>query len=318
MLRSVLLNLSTAKWSRRFVTESRVARRVASRFVAGETFPEAIRPIRDLNARRIAATVDHLGESVATNEDAVRATEEYLGLLEAISQADVWANVSLKLSQLGQQLSRELCALNLKKILDRARQQGIFVRMDMEDSPWVDPTLELYEQMRTLGYDNVGVVIQAYLYRSQQDVEELLSKLARIRLCKGAYKEPAEIAFPNKRDVDKNYLALARRLLDASREARLPADLGRCIPPLAAIATHDERIIRAVAQYAREHDIARDQFEFQMLYGIRRDLQESLAAEGYAVRVYVPYGTEWYPYFMRRLAERPANLWFFISNFIRR
>lgn len=318
MLRSVLLNLSTAKWSRRLVTESSLARRVASRFVAGETLPDAIRAIRELNARQVTATVDHLGESVVMADDAVRATEDYLGLLEEIYKADLCANASLKLSQLGQQLSLDLCAVNLRKILDRAKQKGIFVRIDMEDSTCVDPTLGLYEQMRALGYDNVGVVIQAYLYRSQQDVEKLLSEGTRVRLCKGAYREPAEIAFPNKGDVDKNYLALAKRLLETSQAAHLPADPRRCIPPLAAIATHDERIIRAVAQYAREHNIARDQFEFQMLYGIRRDLQETLAAQGHAVRVYVPYGTEWYPYFMRRLAERPANLWFFISNFIRR
>jgi proline dehydrogenase len=188
----------------------------------------------------------------------------------------------------------------------------------MEDSPSVDLTLGLYGQMRAQGYDNVGVVLQAYLYRSQADLEKLISRGSRVRLCKGAYKEPAEVAFPKKRDVDKNYLTLAKRLLDASQEAALPADPRRCIPPPAAIATHDEKIIREVVRYAGERGIGRDRFEFQMLFGIRRDLQESLAAGGYAVRVYVPYGTEWYPYFMRRLAERPANLWFFISNFIRR
>lgn len=318
MLRSVMLNLSTAKWSRTFVTESPLARRVALRFVAGETFGEAIGPIRELNERRIAATVDHLGESVTGKADAARATQEYLNLLEKISQAGLQANVSLKLSQLGQQLSADVCAANLTQILERARQRGRFVRIDMEDSPWVDSTLGLYERLRGLGYDNVGVVIQAYLYRSQEDVKKLLSTGTRIRLCKGAYKEPAAIAFPRKRDVDQNYLVLAQSLLEASQEAHLPADPQHCTPPLAALATHDERIIRDLVHYARERGIAPDLFEFQMLYGIRRDLQVSLAAEGYAVRVYVPYGTEWYPYFMRRLAERPANLWFFISNFIRR
>ena len=317
MLRSLLLNLSKSAWAKRQIGRFWVARRVAGRFVAGEQPEDAIRAIRDLNARGIVATVDHLGESVTDGDAAVHAAEEYLEILELIAHAQVRSNASLKLSQLGLNLSIDLCAANLSKVLERARSLRLFVRIDMEDSPSVDRTLDIYQRMRSAGFENTGVVIQSYLYRSEQDVARLLKSNTRIRLCKGAYKEPASVAYPAKRDVDASFFKLGKMMLDAAAAVKQPADPGGTTPPIPGLATHDERLVRALMAYADARRIPKTLYEFQMLHGIRRDLQEELAALGYGVRVYVPYGREWYPYFMRRLAERPANLWFFVSNLFR-
>ncbi len=317
MLRSLLLSLSKSAWAKRQIGRFWLARRVAGRFVAGEQPEDAIRAIQDLNARGIVATVDHLGESVTDGDAAVRAAEDYLNILDRIAQAQVRSNASLKLSQLGLNLSIDLCAANLGKVLERARALGLFVRIDMEDSPSVDRTLDIYQRMRNAGFDNTGVVIQSYLYRSEQDVTRLLELHTRFRLCKGAYKEPASVAYPAKRDVDASFFKLGKMMLDAAAAAKQPADPRGIIPPIPGLATHDEKLVRALLAYADARRIPKTLYEFQMLHGIRRDLQEELAALGYGVRVYVPYGREWYPYFMRRLAERPANLWFFISNLFR-
>ncbi len=317
MLRSLLLYLAKAAWAKRLITHFWVAKRVASRFISGEAPEDALRVIGQLNARGIVATVDHLGESVTDGDEAVRAAEVYLDILERFARAQVRSNASLKLSQLGLNLSLDLCAANLRKVLERARALGLFVRIDMEDSAVVDRTLQIYLRMRDAGFDNTGVVIQAYLYRSEKDVTHLLESHTRFRLCKGAYKEPTSVAFPAKRDVDANFFKLATMMLDAAAAAKLTPDPRGIVPPIPGLATHDEKLVRALVAYAEAHQIPKSLFEFQMLYGIRRDLQEELSARGYGVRVYVPYGREWYPYVMRRLAERPANLWFFVANFFR-
>ncbi|RME90651.1 MAG: proline dehydrogenase [Anaerolineae bacterium] len=318
MLRSFLIYLSKAAWAQRMVTQWKFAWRAASRFVAGETIEDALRVVRELNAKGINVTLDHLGEHTTSPEEAAQATADILEILDRLGQDGFRSNVSIKLTQIGLALDEELCAENLERILARARERKNFVRIDMEDSPYVDQTFALYRRMRDKGYENVGLVVQAYLYRSEEDTRALLAEGARFRLVKGAYKEPPELAYPKKADVNANYDLLAKILIDAAVEAGAPtisAD-GR-IPPIPAIATHDEARIDFARQYARKVGLPNDALEFQMLYGIRRDLQERLAGEGYPVRVYVPYGTHWYPYFMRRLAERPANLWFFLSNLFR-
>lgn len=320
MLRSFLIYLSKATWARRIVTRWSFAWRAASRFVAGEKLEDAIRVVKALNEKGINATIDHLGEHTTNNDEAGRATQDILKAIDAIEASQVRANVSIKLTQIGLALDEELCAQNLKTILERARSIGCFTRVDMEDSPWVDTTLELYRKMRfEHGLDNIGVVIQSYLFRSEQDVLRLRDECTCVRLCKGAYKEPSEVAFPKKSDVDANFDRLARMLLDGSKAHGCPpisAD-GR-IPPPPALATHDIRRVEYACSYAQQIGLPKTAMEFQMLHGIRRDLQERLAAQGYPVRVYVPYGTEWYPYFTRRLAERPANVWFFLSNLFRK
>lgn len=319
MLRLLLIYLSQATWARRFVTGWKSAWRVASRFVAGDTADDAIRAIEALNQKGIYATLDHLGENVTNQEEARQAAEEVISILDEIDHDDVCSGVSIKLSQLGLLLDEKLCAENLGRILERAKAHNNFVRIDMEDSSVTEMTLRLFQKMREEGFaDTVGIVIQAYLYRSEDDIQQLMAEQARVRLCKGAYSEPEKVAFPKKDDVDKNFDALTRMLIDGTLAAGAPtvSDCG-CYPPIPAIATHDEARIQFAKTYAQQVDLPKDAIEFQMLYGIRRDLQEALAAEGYPLRVYVPYGTEWYPYFVRRLAERPANLWFFISNFFR-
>lgn len=308
MLRQLLLSLGQAKWADWMVRRAPVARRMASRFVAGETADEAIAAIRSLNAEKIAATVDHLGEHVKTPDDIARATEGYLLILDKIASSGVEANVSLKLTQLGLDLDETLCLDQMRRILTRASKHGIFIRMDMESSLYTDRTAEICRRLnQEFGPNRVGIVIQAYLYRSENDLRNLIAERIRVRLCKGAYREPPETAYPSKKDVDANYVRLTRLLLDSA-----PYGLYH------AVATHDEKMIQAAIEYAARRQVASDLFEFQMLYGIRRDLQKRLVADGYRVRVYVPYGTEWYPYMMRRLAERPANLWFFLSQLARR
>ena len=319
MLRAILLYLSKAPWARRIVTRWQFARRAAARFVAGDTLEEAIQAIRILNERGLHATLDHLGEQVTNPEEARRAADDYLVIMEQICQAGVKSNASLKLTQIGLALDYDLCLDNMRRILRQAAVCGVFVRIDMEDSAAADRTLRLYRTLQAEGLHNTGVVIQSYLYRSQEDVRSLLAQGTRIRLCKGAYKEPPEVAFPKKADVDGNYDRLAAMMIDAALAAgsQPASDDGR-VPPICAVATHDIRRIRSAQKHAAEAGLPKRALEFQMLHGIRTDLQASLAAEGYPVRVYVPYGTEWYPYFVRRLAERPANLWFFLSNFFRR
>ena len=319
MLRSFLISLSKAAWAQRLVTGWKFAWSAASRFVAGSTIQEAVLVVKELNTKGINVTLDHLGESTTTPEEAVRATKDILELLDQIKQTGIRANVSVKLTQVGLALDEKLCSQNLELILARAGQYGNFVRIDMEDTPYTGTTIQLYRQMRSKGYLQTGLVIQAYLFRSEQDLGELLKDFTRIRLVKGAYKEPPDLAFPKKADVDANFDHLAQELVDealAANSPRLSVD-GR-IPPIPAIGTHDQKRIQFAKDYADKAGLPKQALEFQMLYGIRRDLQNQCISEGYPVRVYVPYGTHWYPYFMRRLAERPANVWFFASNFFRK
>jgi len=307
MLRSIFVWLSRNKLVRGWMTSLGVARRATRRFVAGETIEEAIDVIRELNAQGIVATLDHLGENVETIDDAQRATDDYVNVLDAIGTSGVKSHVSVKLTALGLDLGDDVCRANVARIVAKAKAVGTFVRVDMESVDYTDRTLAIYRSLRD-EYGNVGIVIQAYLYRSEADITALCQEGGKVRLCKGAYKESPLHAFPKKSDTDISFVRLMKMLL--STQARTHGARG-------AIATHDVKMIDATCQYAQDQLVPRDEFEFQMLHGIRRDLQQQLAADGYAVRVYVPYGTEWYPYFMRRLAERPANVWFILSNFFK-
>lgn len=271
----------------------------ASRFVAGETIRQAIEAVRKLNASGRAATLDHLGEFVAGAEEANESAAMCLRTLDAIAEAGVSCNLSLKLTSLGLDIDRELCFRNIRSILDRARQYGNFVRIDMEDYAHCQATIDLYRGLRR-SFDNVGIVIQAYLYRSERDLEELRKLRPNLRLVKGAYKESPKVAFPDKKDVDDNYRKLVRMQLLSGQYA--------------AVATHDERMVEYAKQLMAEHGLPKEKMEFQMLYGIADELQLRLVREGFKVRVYVPYGTDWFGYFMRRLAERPANAGFVLKN----
>jgi proline dehydrogenase len=316
MLRAPILYLSHAHWARAIVTRFGLARRMAARFVAGETADDAIRAIQALNARGINATLDHLGESVTNQAEALRAADDYVFVLDKVQDSQVRANVSLKLTQFGLDLDEDFCRHNVQRVLDAARGHGNFVRIDMEGSTHTDATLRVFLALRR-EYDNVGIVLQSYLYRTDDDLRAVLAAGARVRLCKGAYQEPPSKAYPHKADVDRAYERQACLMLDRAHGLPpLSAD-GRW-PPLPALATHDDRLVTAAQAYARQIDLPPEYYEFQMLFGIRRDLQDALARAGHAVRVYVPYGTQWYPYFMRRLAERPANVWFLLSNLLRR
>ncbi|HSL47227.1 MAG TPA: proline dehydrogenase family protein [Anaerolineales bacterium] len=321
MLRSFLIYLSKAAWAQKMMTSWSIAWRVASRFVAGEKVEDAIRAIRELNEKCINATLDQLGEHTSTVEEADRATQGILHLLDQIDKAGVRANVSIKLTQIGMGLDEEICRQNLALILDQVKRHGNFLRIDMEDTPYTDTTLSLYYSMLQRGFNvsQVGLVVQSMLYRTEADVRKLLEYNTHIRLVKGAYKEPTDKAFPKKADVDANFDLLTKLMIDAACkiEANKISVDGR-VPPIPAIATHDEKRIAFAKQYAQKVGLPKEALEFQMLYGIRRDLQEQLVNEGYPVRIYVPFGTHWYPYFMRRLAERPANIWFFVSNFFRK
>ena len=264
-------------------------------------------------------TLDHLGEHTSDVGKAEQAATDILEILEAIHTEDLSAGISLKLTQIGLALDRELCASNLARIVTRANALNIFVRIDMEDSPWTDVSLKLFEELRyTQGFDNLGIVIQSYLFRSETDIKRLVDHGAPVRLCKGAYYEPPEIAFPKKQDVDQNFDRITAMLIDGALQGHPAAteSNGRR-PPMPAIATHDDQRIVFAKTYAHKVKLPQSAIEFQMLHGIRRELVSELITEGYPVRVYVPYGKEWYPYFMRRLAERPANLWFFISNLLK-
>jgi proline dehydrogenase len=321
MLRSFLIYLSKAAWAQKLVTSWGFAWRAASRFVAGEKPEDAIRAVRELNAKGINATLDHLGEHTSTAEEADKATDDIVAILNEIDKAGVKANVSIKLTQIGMGLDEEICRQNLVRILEQAREHGNFVRIDIEDTPYTDVTISIYKAVLERGFTTrtVGMAVQSYLYRAEADTRSLLELGTRFRLVKGAYKEPADKAYPKKSDVDANFDLLTKIMIDASlkMESNTLSEDGR-IPPIPAIATHDEKRIAFAKQYVEKVSLPKNAIEFQMLYGIRRELQEQLVKEGYPVRVYVPFGTHWYPYFMRRLAERPANIWFFVSNFFRK
>ena len=275
----------------------------ARRFIAGESVEEAIQAARAIEAQGFLLTLDYLGESVKTLDEADAATREYLRILDVIAAANVERNVSLKLTQLGLDVDRATCVDNLRRILEPAQRHGFFVRIDMENSPYTEVTLEIFETLWQQEYRNIGVVLQSYLYRSAADAARMTALGARIRLVKGAYKEPKSVAWQRKADVDAEYVRLMKYLLD---HGTYPA-----------IATHDPAIIDATLVYARERQTPSDRFEFQMLYGVRRDLQRLLVARAYRMRVYVPFGREWFPYFMRRLGERPANVAFVLKSLLR-
>jgi len=301
-VRSLFLFLSRQRHLRRWVEYSRFAQRQASRFVAGSTLQDALAAGRRINAEGLTLTLDHLGESVTSLEEAAGARDVYIKTLSAIHENGIRGNVSLKLTQFGLDLSAEQCRANVAQLVELANSLSSFIRIDMESHEYTDRTIQLVEDLHAQ-YGCVGTVIQAYLRRSRADIERLCARDIRVRLCKGAYLEPAAVAYPDKADVDRNYVELMRLLLD---QGHYPA-----------IATHDERIIDETKAYAAKRQIAADQFEFQMLYGIRRDLQRQLVAQGYRLRLYVPFGQAWYPYFMRRLAERPANVFFIARHFFR-
>lgn len=281
---------------------SSLAKRLATRFVAGETLDQALAVGRQVNSEGATITLDHLGESVTSLEEAAAARDVYLRTLSAIHDSGIQGNVSLKLTQFGLDFSVDECRANVEQLVRRAQELNSFVRVDMESSAYTERTIDLVTDLHTR-YGAVGAVIQAYLYRSQDDIEKLCARRIRVRLCKGAYLEPHSVAFPAKSEVDRNFVKLMKLLLDKG--------------DYPAIATHDEAIIEQTEAYAAARNLPRDGFEFQMLYGIRRDLQRRLAAEGYRLRLYVPFGKAWYPYYMRRLAERPANVFFILRNLFR-
>lgn len=320
MLRSFFIYFSKAKWAQNLVTNWGFAWRMASRFVAGEQMVDAERVVKELNQKGINATLDQLGEHTTNSDEANRSADGIIAILDDIQKAGIRSNVSIKLTQIGMGMDDEVCGNNLNRILERARQYGNFVRIDIEDSPYTDKTIEMFNAMLAKGFtvNTVGMAIQSYLFRAENDTRAMLEKRTSFRLVKGAYKEPAIVAYPKKADVDANFDILTSILIDASlKYGTNISDDGR-IPPIPAIATHDEKRIAFAKAYAEKMGLPKSGLEFQMLYGIRRDLQESLLKEGYPVRVYVPFGTHWYPYFMRRLAERPANIWFFISNYFKK
>ena len=296
LLRGSLLHMSDSKALAHWLTHNPLGRKLASRFVAGETLDSAIAAVRELNAAGLRATLDHLGEAVTNPAEAGDAAAAYLDIMDCLQVTGVDCNVSLKLTQMGLDISRGLCRENLLRILDKARAMAQFVRLDMESSQHTEDTLSVFEEVWAEGHTNCGIVLQAYLHRTERDVERAIELGCRVRLCKGAYAEPAAVAFADKHDTDANYLKLARRLLDAGH--------------FPGLATHDLRIIREIESW--QPDPAA--FEFQMLYGVRPELQRRLVADGWGLRAYVPFGSDWYAYFMRRLAERPANLMFFLTQ----
>lgn len=302
-LRHFLIALSKSPKMQEMIVGIPLSRRMARRFVAGEALEEAIAAIRTVNASGILATLDYLGEHVHSEAEAAVNADEYIRALQAIEDSGVQSGVSIKLTAMGLAIDDDFCYRNVRRIVAKADEVGRFVRIDMEDTPVTDRTLAIYRRLRQ-DYDNVGVVVQAYLYRTQEDVRQLLAAgMADLRLCKGAYDEPPAVAFQDKTDVDRNMIELIKIMLEGQ-----PSHPDAYL----AIASHDHRIINWTKAYAYNRQIANDRFEFQMLYGIRRDLQQELANQGYRMRVYIPYGTRWYPYFMRRLAERPSNLLFFL------
>jgi proline dehydrogenase len=304
MLRSTLLYLSNQQRVFNFVRGNPLARRFASRFVAGESLDTALAAVRDANSRGMSATLDLLGESVTNDTEARQARDEYLLMLEQIHERRLDANVSVKLTAMGLDISEDLCVAIMHDVVARAQGLGNFVRIDMEGSAYTEATLRIFEDRLYPAYkEHVGIVLQSYLYRTFADVERAIELKCRVRLCKGAYNEPASVAYPEKKDVDANYVRCMHALM---LQGNYPG-----------LATHDPRVISEARRFAQEHAIPPDRFEFQMLYGVRRDLQEQIVREGYRMRVYIPYGTQWYPYLMRRLAERPSNVAFLTGNMVR-
>jgi proline dehydrogenase len=301
MLRKTLLYLSNQPRIFRFVRNNTLAKRFASRFVAGETLPEALAATKALNVKGITASLDLLGESVTNDREAREARDAYLEILSRIHDQNLNANVSVKLTAMGLDISEDLCVSIMHDVLTRAQQVNSFVRLDMESSAYTDRTLRLfYDRLYPSFKANVGIVLQSYLYRSKDDTIKANEARARVRICKGAYKEPPAVAYQDKKDVDRHYIECMQELL---LRGNYPG-----------IATHDPRIIEATKAFAKANNIGTDRYEFQMLYGVRRDLQEQLVRDGYRMRVYVPFGTQWYPYLMRRLAERPANVAFITGS----
>ncbi len=301
-MRALLLFLAHREGFKNFILRFKVFQNAAWRFVAGETLDDAIRAVRESNRLGIRGTLDLLGENTLSREDAQNATREVIAMLDRLHSEKVDCNVSVKLTQLGLDLDTGFCGANLGNIARHAGACGSFVRVDMEDSHTTQRTLDIVLDVHK-ELNNVGTVVQAYLYRTEQDVIHLVEAGVGIRLCKGAYLEPESVAFKKKSATDANFLKLTKRLLQSGL--------------FHAIATHDEALIVATKEFVRTHDIPMDRFEFQMLFGVRRDLQQKLAQEGFKVRIYIPYGKRWYPYFMRRLAERPANLFFVLRNFFK-
>lgn len=308
MFRQSLFLLSESTTARRLVTGTPISRHMAHRFVAGETLDEAVSVARLCNQQGLRVSLDPLGESVRTREEVDEAVAAAIGILDRIATEGIDANLSLKPTQLGLEIDEDFCRASVERVLTRAREVGsgageIFVRLDMESADFTERTVALVEAMWARGFRNVGTVLQSCLYRTPNDLRRLMDLGSRVRLVKGAYREPPSVAYPDKGDVDRRFMEQMQLLL---REGTYPA-----------IATHDEEIINATRRYAFEHGVSKDSFEFQMLYGIRRDLQQRLHEEGYRVRVYVPFGEQWYPYLMRRLAERPANLFFITGSIVK-
>src|SRR5918992_1285419 len=304
IMRQSLLWLSEQQKIFNFVKRNRLARKFASRFVAGETIDQAVQAAGELGKRGIGTSLDLLGESVTIEAEAVAAREQYLQMMDRLWAAGQDVNVSVKLTLMGIDIDEDLCHANMARILDKARELHGFVRIDMESSEYTQKTLTFFTRRIFPGYrEHCGVVIQSALRRSEGDIEDLIALKARVRLCKGAYLEPPAVAFPDKKDVDKNYVLLMERLL---LKGNYPG-----------IATHDETIIEHARRFTKRQGIPPERYEFQMLYGVRRDLQLLLRQAGYNMRVYIPFGTQWYPYLMRRLAERPANIAFILGNLIR-
>jgi proline dehydrogenase len=306
LLRSAFIALSHNRPMRRFCERSRIGNKLSSRFVAGLEIEDALRVAEQVNQQGMFVTLDSLGESVTNEDEALAAADIYHRLLEEIAARKLKANISVKLTQMGLTQEPQLAERIAGDLARHARSVQSFVRIDMEDSSLTQVTMDIVRRLHAQPelHDAVGIVIQSYLYRSKDDIELLLSEGIRVRLCKGAYKEPAQVAFPRKADVDANYIKLSCMLLQS--------------PVYHGLATHDEAMIDAAKSYAKQHNIAPSRFEFQMLFGVRRDLQRKLVAEGYNVRVYIPFGREWYPYFMRRLAERPANVFFIAKQLLRK
>ncbi|MGH9929483.1 MAG: proline dehydrogenase family protein [Pyrinomonadaceae bacterium] len=302
--RSALIYLSRQEGLKDFAARFRLFKKLTTRFVAGETIDEAVAFIRELNAEGCSASFDHLNESVANPGEAEGEVKEYLQILSRIDATGINSNVSIKLTQFGLELDPELAYKNARAVVEDAARRGNFVRVDMEASSVTQQTIDIFKRLRAeFGLNDVGIVLQSYLRRTYADAQELVKLPARIRICKGAYNEPPEVAFPDKQEVDENYVRVMQLLLSSGIYH--------------GIATHDPRMIEATIEFSKRKGIPREAFEFQMLYGVRRDLQRQLAKDGYMLRVYVPYGKHWYPYFMRRLAERPANIWFVLKNLLK-
>ena len=299
--RSALIWLSRHEGLKDFATRFRTFKKLTTRFVAGEKLDEVVPIIRELNSENCTASFDHLNESVENPAEAENEVTEYLNILAAIDEHRIRSNVSIKLTQFGLVLNPELAYRNARQIVVDAQRRGNFVRVDMEDSRVTQATIDIFKRLRAeFGLNDVGIVLQSYLYRTFEDAQELVKLPARIRICKGAYNEPPDVAFPEKRDVDANYIKVMQLLLSSG--------------VYHGIATHDPKMIDATIEFAMREGIGKEKYEFQMLYGVRRDLQRQLSRDGFNMRIYVPYGKHWYPYFMRRLAERPANIWFVMKN----